>query len=161
MKKPLIFFAFAAAIAPVTLVAIHQQADARPVYIDEDVSPAAVGGYDTVSFFRGTGEPVKGSKKFSVKYDGRAYYFASAENAKAFKANPTAFAPQYGGHCAWAMSRGRLAPGDATIYKIVDGKLYLNFNKQVQTTWLKDVPGFISKANTAWPTIPDDAEFGA
>jgi hypothetical protein len=72
-----------------------------------------------------------------------------------------AFAPQYGGHCAWAMARGSLAPGDPTVYKVVDGKLYLNFNKQVQSNWLKDIPGFIAKANIEWPKIPDTASFGA
>lgn len=161
MKKSLLLFAFVATIAPVTLISINQQAEARPVYIDEEVSEAAVGGYDTVSYFRGNGQPVKGLKKYKVKHYGRLYYFASSENAAAFKENPAAFAPQYGGHCAWAMSRGALAPGDPVYSKIVDGKLYLNFDKRVQTIWLGDVPGFVSKADKAWPTIPDDAEFGA
>ncbi len=58
------------------------------------------------------------------------------------------------------MARGSLAPGDPTVYKVVGGKLYLNFNKQVQTTWLKDIPGFIAKANLAWQDVPDDARFG-
>jgi YHS domain-containing protein len=113
-----------------------------------------------VSYFRADGVPQKGTEQFKVQHDGVTYLFANAENVKAFKSAPASFAPQYGGHCAWAMSRGSLAPGDPKLYKIVDDKLYLNFNSQVQQTWLKDVSGFVSKADAAWREIPDDAEFG-
>ena len=160
MKKFPFLFALVAAASPAAFMVAITPTEARPVYVNAEVSPAAVGGYDVVSYFRGNGSPVKGTKLHSAQYDSATYYFASADNADAFKENPAAFAPQYGGHCAWAMSRGSLAPGDPTLYKVVDGKLYLNFNKQVQKTWLGDIPGFISKADAAWPTIPDDASFG-
>ncbi|QJB68377.1 YHS domain-containing (seleno)protein [Parasphingorhabdus halotolerans] len=131
-----------------------------PVFIDpKGPANVAVSGYDPVSYFEGDGVPVKGSKDFGVKYNDFDYYFSSAANAEKFKADPAAFAPQYGGHCAWAMSRGRLASGDPTKYKIVDGKLYLNFNQMVQDTWLTDIPGFIEKADAAWPKVPEDATF--
>jgi YHS domain-containing protein len=87
----------------------------------------AVSGYDTVSYFDGDGVPVKGDAAFAVEHDGAVYHFSNAANAARFAANPEAFAPQYGGHCAWAMSRGYLAPGDPLAYAVVDGKLYLNF----------------------------------
>jgi hypothetical protein len=38
-------------------------------------------------------------------------------------------------------------------WKIVDGKLYLNYNEEVQKKWLKDIPGFIRKANQNWPDV--------
>jgi len=160
MKIFPVAMALVAAAAPLTFISTTIPAEARPVYINAEVSEAAVGGYDVVSYFRGNGAPVKGTKKFAAKHDGAVYHFATAANARAFKKDPAAFAPKFGGHCAWAMSRGSLAPGDPTIYKIVDGKLYLNFNKQVQKTWLGDIPGFIYKANIEWPKIPDDAKFG-
>ena len=119
----------------------------------------AVSGYDTVSYFEGGGVPVEGSKEHRVKYNGVEYRFASAENAAKFAAEPTKFAPQYGGHCAWAASRGKLASGDPTLYKIVDGKLYLNFNQKVQDTWNADIPGFIEKADKEFPKIPADARY--
>ncbi len=119
----------------------------------------AVSGYDTVSYFEGDGTPVEGSKDHRVKYNGVEYHFASAENAEKFQAEPAKFAPQYGGHCAWAASRGKLASGDPTLYKIVDGKLYLNFNQKVQDTWNEDIPGFIEKADEAFPEIPADARY--
>jgi YHS domain-containing protein len=160
MKKISLLLAIAAIAAPISAVSLATLVQARPVYVDSDIADAAVSGYDVVSYFQGNGQPQKGSDKFTVQNDGVTYMFASAENAAMFKAEPAKFAPQYGGHCAWAMSRGSLAPGDPTLYKIVDGKLYLNFNQQVQQTWLKDIPGFVSKANAEWPKIPDDAAFG-
>lgn len=119
----------------------------------------AVSGYDTVSYFTGDGTPVEGSADHRVRYNGVEYRFASAENAATFQAEPAKYAPQYGGHCAWAASRGKLASGDPTLYKIVDGKLYLNFNQQVQDTWNADIPGFIEKADKEFPKISPDARY--
>ncbi len=131
------------------------------VYVDVEAEEAiAISGYDAVSYFQGNGAPAMGNARFSVNWNGAEWQFANQANAEAFKANPTAYAPQYGGHCAWAMSRGSLAPGDATYYKVVNGKLYLNFNEGVQQTWLKDVPGYIAKSDPAWKKIPDGAVFG-
>jgi hypothetical protein len=71
----------------------------------------------------------------------------------AFKANPSAFAPQYGGYCAWAVSQNYTASGDPNFWKIVNGKLYLNYDKSVQATWEKDIPGYIAKADRNWPGV--------
>jgi YHS domain-containing protein len=158
-----ILFPLTAALAvSVASIAFVPAAYAGPTYVGaENGDSIAVGGYDAVSYFEGNGTPVKGSSAHVATYKGATYHFSSAANAAKFEANPTAYAPQYGGHCAWAMARGSLAPGDPTKYKLVDGKLYLNFNQQVQTTWLKDISGFITKADAEWPSIPDDAEFGS
>ncbi|WP_432200557.1 YHS domain-containing (seleno)protein [Erythrobacter sp. W53] len=157
--KQVLFFAAAALAAPLA-IATAGVTTAAPIYVGVEGENIAVGGYDTVSYFQGNGAPVKGDARFTVEYDGAEWHFSSQENADKFKEDPDAYAPQYGGHCAWAMARGSLAPGDPTVYKVVDGKLYLNFNKQVQETWLKDIPGFISKANIAWSELPEDARFG-
>ena len=100
MRTAPIFLAFAAAAFPVGLSALVTPAEARPVFVNAQISEAAVGGYDVVSYFRGNGLPVKGTKQFSVDYDGAVYYFSTSENATAFKAAPAKFTPQYGGHCA-------------------------------------------------------------
>jgi YHS domain-containing protein len=160
MIKNSVLIALAALVAPLLTAAYTAPAEARPVYVDSDIVDAAVSGYDVVSYFRADGVPQKGNEHYKVQHEGVTYLFASAENAEAFKSAPASFSPQYGGHCAWAMSRGSLAPGDPKLYKIVDGKLYLNFNPQVQQTWLKDVSGFVNKADAEWQEIPDDAEFG-
>ncbi|MGJ7095459.1 YHS domain-containing (seleno)protein [Vibrio hannami] len=116
-------------------------------------SNKAVDGYDTVAYFT-EGKPVKGSKEFKTEYMGADWYFASKENLDKFTADPEAFAPQYGGYCAWAIAeKSDFAPGDPEQWKIVDGKLYLNYNADIQNRWLKDVPGFIATGDKNWPKL--------
>ncbi len=115
-------------------------------------SDTAVGGYDAVSFFAESG-PVKGDKKISTEYKGAEFRFASQENLDKFLENPEAYAPQYGGYCAWAVSQGYTAKGDPKHWKVVDGKLYLNYNAKVQKDWEEDIPGFIDSADKEWPNV--------
>jgi YHS domain-containing protein len=115
-------------------------------------SSLAVGGYDAVAYFK-AGKPVEGTAAFSTDYKGATWHFASKENLDAFKANPIAYAPQYGGYCAWAVAQGGTASGDPLLWKIVGGKLYLNYDQGVQAKWEKDIPGFIAKADKNWPSV--------
>lgn len=126
---------------------------ADPVYTSTWNSNA-VSGYDVVAYFT-QGKPVKGERKFSYKYKGATWRFSSKENLDKFKANPTKYAPQYGGYCAWAMADGKTASGDPKYWKIVNGKLYLNYNDTIQKRWEKDIPGFIQRADAKWPTVVD------
>lgn len=120
----------------------------------------AVGGYDAVSYFRGNGTPAKGDARFKVTYRGALWHFSSQANADAFKANPAAFAPQYGGHCAWAIAQGYLAPGDPTAYDIVGGKLYLNYDQGIRAKWKRDMTNFIAKGGPNWAKIPAGKTYG-
>lgn len=124
---------------------------ADPVYTSVWNSNA-VSGYDVVAYFT-QGKPVKGERKFSYKYKGATWRFSSKENLERFKANPTKYAPQYGGYCAWAMALGKTYSANPKYWKIVDGKLYLNYDSDVQKKWEKDIPGFIQRADAKWPTI--------
>ena len=63
------------------------------------------------------------------------------------------YAPQYGGYCAWAVSRGYTAGIDPDAWKIVNGRLYLNYSLKVQKQWAEDIPGNIAKAEENWPKI--------
>lgn len=124
------------------------------IYVGTEGAKLAVGGYDTVSYFRGKGQPVKGSAAHKLTWKGATWHFASAENAAAFKANPAAYAPQYGGHCVWAMARGYLAPGDPTAYDVVGGKLYLNYDQDIRAKWRASMASHIAKAAPNWAKIP-------
>lgn len=115
-------------------------------------SSLAVGGYDPVAYFK-AGRAIAGSGQFTTEYKGATWRFSSKENLDAFRANPAAFAPQYGGYCAWAVAQGYTASGDPEVWKIVNGKLYLNYDRSVQTKWEKDIPGFIAKADRNWPGV--------
>jgi YHS domain-containing protein len=109
----------------------------------------AVSGHDPVAYFT-TGMPTPGNAALTTTYEGATYRFATPENRAAFIANPTKYAPQFGGHCAWAASQGRLAGPDPTIWRIVDGKLYLNCSKEAEAKWLADIPGNIAKGAAYW-----------
>ncbi len=137
-----------ATTAALPTVALAAQA---PVYTGI-IGNVAVSGYDPVAYFS-QATPVKGDKKYALTHKGAEFRFANAKNLATFKANPAKYAPQYGGYCAWAVSQGYTASGDPMIWKIVDGKLYLNYNKEVGERWSKNIPGFITSANRNWPTV--------
>lgn len=145
-------FIAALAIVAVPLTVMPAPAMAEPPIYTDVFSDVAVQGHDPVAYFR-EGKPVKGSKDFSADYQGAKFRFASAANRDAFLADPEAFAPQFGGYCAWAVSQGYHAKGDARFWKIVDGKLYLNYNASVQKKWEDDIPGFIESGQDNWPRI--------
>ncbi len=112
----------------------------------------AVHGYDVVAYFT-KGQPTEGSDEFQTTYDGATYRFANAEHRDAFTADPAKYAPQYGGYCAFGTAMGRKFDGDPNAWRVVDDKLYLNLNKNIQERWLADVPGFIRGAENNWPII--------
>ncbi|MEO1370237.1 MAG: YHS domain-containing (seleno)protein, partial [Acidobacteriota bacterium] len=66
-----------------------------------------------------------------------------------------AYAPQYGGYCAWAVAQGSTAGIDPESWKIVDGKLYLNYSPKIQKRWEADIPGHIEAADKSWPGLVD------
>ena len=112
----------------------------------------AVDGYDVTAYFL-DGKPVKGSEKFAYAWMGATWRFASAEHRDAFAQSPEKYAPQYGGYCSYAVSEGYTAKIDPEAWKIVDGKLYLNYSKSVQATWQKDIPGRVQSADRNWPSL--------
>jgi YHS domain-containing protein len=112
----------------------------------------AIRGYDVVAYFTDS-KPVKGEERFTQQWKGVTWRFASEEHRRMFVASPEKYEPQYGGYCAWGMSNGYKAPIDPTAWKIVEGKLYLNYNSGVQQKWLADVPGLVKKADALWPNV--------
>lgn len=110
----------------------------------------AIRGADPVAFFDGNG-PVIGETAHSLMWKGAEWRFANAENRAAFESNPLAYAPQYGGYCAYAMSKGYVASSEPEAWTIYEGKLYLNFSVTVRGIWSQDIPGNIAKADTNWP----------
>lgn len=139
------------AVALLLAVAAPSAVAAAPVWTGILGTADAVGGYDSVSYF--TGKPTPGSDQFTTIYNGATFKFANAANLATFKANPARYAPQYGGHCAWAAANNYRFAGDPKVWKIVDNKLYLNYNKDVQVKWEKDIPGLVKKADVNWKTL--------
>jgi YHS domain-containing protein len=138
-------------VAAVLLTASKVLAASTEIYTGI-VDGVAAGGYDAVSYLQ-DGGPKMGDAANNLEWKGAKWLFSSAENLAAFKANPDKYAPQYGGYCAYAVSKGSTAKGDPTVFTVVDGKVYFNLSKSVQSLWQKDVPGNIAAANTNWPKV--------
>jgi hypothetical protein len=109
----------------------------------------AIDGYDPVAYFV-EAAAVPGRIDLTVVVDGTIYRFATAAHRDRFNQDPSRFLPQYGGFCAYAVSRGYTADIDPQAWKIVDGKLYLNYSRRAQRSWEQDVPGNIRKADANW-----------
>jgi len=112
----------------------------------------AIRGADPVAYFT-EAAAIKGSAEYEYEWNGATWRFASAENRDLFASNPEAYAPQYGGYCAWAVKDGYLASVDPEAWKVVDGKLYLNYSPGVQRQWQQDIPGNIAKGDQNWDAV--------
>ena len=153
------------AIAAATTVAVLGGAASNALAVAEiNVAPGktlkgpgvAVHGYDPVAYFT-EGGPRRGSDQFVHVHDGAAYRFSSEAHLEAFAADPARYLPAYGGFCAFGVSVGKKFDGDPNLWKIEDGKLYLNLNEEIYETFLEDVDGNIRKADGNWPEIEHTA----
>lgn len=107
-------------------------------------------GYDVVSYFT-DGRPVMGSSQHEYVYGGVTWHFASENHRAMFAANPEKYAPQYGGFCSWGAANGKLFDVDPVNgWTIVDGRLYLNFNADLNKTFTEESAKFIPKADKHW-----------
>ena len=128
----------------------------RPALAQEPVVYApggvALGGYDVVAYFT-EGHAVMGSETHEIMWHGAVWRFATPEALMEFEMNPAAYAPQYGGYCAYAVSRGTVASSSPEVFVVRDGKLYLNHNREVMALWETDVAGNIARADSRWPSV--------
>jgi YHS domain-containing protein len=112
----------------------------------------ALKGYDPVAYFTDN-KPAAGLGDFELDWKGAKWRFATARNRELFTSEPEKYAPQYGGYCAWAVGHGYTAKGDPETWKIVDGKLYLNYNRDVKAKWEQETQELISKGNENWSSF--------
>ncbi|MEP7317530.1 MAG: YHS domain-containing (seleno)protein [Panacibacter sp.] len=145
MKKILFF------LSTILIISLNATAQKSAVFVDNNV---AIRGYDVVAYFKDN-KPVKGKKELSYNWNNAAWYFSNKENLADFKAAPEKFAPQYGGYCAYGTSEGHKAPTQPDAFSIVNGRLYFNYNKDVQIMWLRDTTKLIEKADKNWQDIKD------
>jgi YHS domain-containing protein len=145
MKKLIVSMSF---LFFISLAALAQKAEVF------STSDGAIHGYDPVAYFKES-KPVKGDKKYSLSWKSATWHFASQQNLEAFKANPGMYAPQYGGYCAYGLAKGRKATTDPNAWLISDGKLYLNYDKDIQASWKKKQAEYIKTADKLWPELKD------
>lgn len=146
----------ALAAAALTVVAGAAAAQGPEVNVSAGLTakgaPLALRGYDPVSYFT-DGGPQPGKAEVATTYQGATYRFASRKNLRRFEGGPRRYAPQYGGFCAYGVSVGAKFDGDPLVWKVVDGKLYLNLNSEIQKAWNADIEGAVKKADAHWTKI--------
>ena len=113
---------------------------------------AAINGFDPVAYFTES-RPVRGDKGITYDWKGATWRFATEANRDAFAADPDAYAPQYGGYCAYAVANGYTAKTDPDAWTVHNSKLYLNFNRRIRSRWEEDIPGHIASADANWPAV--------
>lgn len=152
MRKAIIglFVVAGFAIAAGIWFGTRVQEGVKPV--NTTLENVAIKGYDAVAYFAAEA-PVEGDPKLAFVWNGAKWLFASTENLERFKANPERFAPQFGGYCSWAVSHGYTADGDPTAWKVVDGKLYFNYNQKVKQMWEAEQENLIKAGETNWKSF--------
>lgn len=153
MKRTFCLRLFGAAAALVlTMSPSAVRAAERVAPVNQDRSGLALKGYDPVAYFEAQA-PVKGLPEFTHRWMDATWRFSSAAHRDLFAKNPEKYAPQFGGYCAWAVSNNYTAPIDPQAWKIIDGKLYLNYSKDVQKKWEEGVLKRIEQASANWPQL--------
>ncbi|QQE12188.1 hypothetical protein JD969_01555 [Planctomycetota bacterium] len=132
------------------ILAIASLAIARE---DEPISTVGAEGYDLVSYHNGN--PLKGNGNHVAEYNGITYVFSNDDNRDQFQNSPDRYLPQFGGYCAYGVASGYKVVADPTVWKIVDDKLYFNFNKQVQSEWVQKLDKNIQQADKNWENLKD------
>ena len=131
------------------LIAIPRLARASVIYVEDAV---AIDGSDPVAYFDNMG-PVAGDPSITTAWNGVTWRFASTANRDAFIADPERWAPQYGGYCAYAMSRGYVAATMPEAWTIDGDRLYLNFSLDVRNLWNRDRAQNIALGDENWPMV--------
>ncbi len=144
------FTRIASLMAAAYLLAMPAAALAKPEFNQSYIGSIAIEGTDPVAYFTEK-KAVKGSSEYIHPWKGAEWRFKNAANRDAFAAQPEKYAPQFGGYCAWAVSRGYTAGIDPEAWTVHEGKLYLNYSKGVRDEWTQDIPGNIAKGEDNWP----------
>jgi YHS domain-containing protein len=134
---------------PLGTVLMPSAGRAQRVFAEDGV---AVRGTDVVAYFD-EGRPVPGRADITHAWGGATWRFASAANRDRFAADPERYAPAYGGFCAYAVSEGYTAPIDPAAWRVVDGRLFLNYDRGTQRIWERDIPGRIARGDANWPGL--------
>lgn len=134
------------------MLALPVFAQTGKTLLNLDADGVAIQGYDPVAFFTDH-KPVKGDPKFLAKHDGAIYFFASKEDKDMFKADPARYEPEFGGYCAYGVSRNRLVKIEVDAFQIVDGRLLLQYSKGVRDDFNEDQTGNLAKASANWPKL--------
>lgn len=97
-----------------------------------DDNRLAIQGFDPVAY-TADGKARIGDSKWETEHEGIRYRFASADNRRAFAADPEKYLPRFGGWCAFGLGldsatvglANRRIPADPESFEIIDGRVVL------------------------------------
>lgn len=145
-----------AALVVSLLVAAPELTGAEDAKINIDADNVAIRGYDSVAYFT-LGEATKGRPEYTYEWQDAQWHFVNAAHRDLFAAGPAQYAPQFGGFCADAMTRGVKARADPENWTIVDGKLYMYVTKEARDSWQENSAENIEQANERWSRLEEES----
>jgi hypothetical protein len=116
-------------LAAIFISAFFARGSVADPVVNKTADDVAINGYDTVAYFE-DGKATRGSTEHEALWQDARWLFASDKHRRIFEAEPTKYAPQFGGLCAASVAKGRFVQVDAETWAIVDGKLYLNYDRE-------------------------------
>jgi hypothetical protein len=116
----------------------------------------AIAGYDTVAYFD-EGRPVQGQQNIEYQWHNLRWRFASIAHRDLFARDPDRYAPQFDGYCAMGVASEDSHKDivDPQAWIIVDGKLYMAFDRKALDKFRAHLAANIQSANEHWPQIKD------
>jgi YHS domain-containing protein len=133
-----------------TVVLAEQSANPAPkVRLNVDRNGVILKGYDPVAYFTHH-QAVKGNPAIKTRFGGAIYYFASVTNKVAFDKNPSKYVPQYGGFCAYHLTKGEFKDSDPTAFLVYKGKLYICSAADSAKEFRSHIDQNIRKADDYW-----------
>lgn len=150
---------FTLTVAAASVLAFSSAAFAGDQYVD--ATGYAASGYDVVAYFDLPQNPVgkkqlpavPGKTTITADYNGATFAFSSKKNRERFVANPAKYAPQYDGHCAYGVAQGGKVPANPNLWRIVNGKLYLNITPVVEDFWEENISGHLRTSERNWVSL--------
>lgn len=113
----------------------------------------AIMGYDPVAYFT-EGRSRKGSEEFAYEWLGTPWHFSNAKHRDLFMSEPVKYAPQFGGYCAGEIAFDGITVNiDPDAWRIINGKLYLSYNKPTDEEWKAYAEDLLPKAEANWPKL--------
>lgn len=119
---------------------------------DYPANDLAIGGYDAVAYHTQKAA-VAGNGQFRIRWKDAEWQFSTQANRDLFAKEPEKYAPQYGGHCAFAVAGGSTAAGDPNVWDVINGRLYINLSTGTQSIWRRDTAGMIQRGDQNWPRV--------
>lgn len=116
----------------------------------------ALSGYDVVAYFT-QGRPVEGTAEHSIMWRGVTWYFDSSESQMSFEMNPVAYAPQFGGYCAYAVAEGHTASAAPDAFFVRDGRLYFMHTSAMLRQKQSELAQIVAEAQSNWPAVLSSA----